>query len=175
MSYIEYTYVYIKYIKSKSKSQNCQVENNMKIIFSTEKFKSLAAMLCKLNDHGKAASISTRNFPLSKTIKINYRRCSYIFWVGCFEFLFAEECLKQNDICLQHWKYQLVILFGRANPASTATLWQRCHNVVVDVVTTLWHGRKWELYRRQFPTLWQRRSPTLSRRCLNVATTSPQH
>ena len=44
-----------------------------------------------------------------------------------------------------------------------------------DVVTTLWHGRKWELYRRQFPTLWQRRSPTLSRRCLNVATTSPQH
>ena len=62
-----------------------------------------------------------------------------------------------------------------STPAGTATLWQRCHNVVVDVVTTLWHGRKWELYRRQFPTLWQRRSPTLSRRCLNVATTSPQH
>ena len=56
-------------------------------------------------------------------------------------------------------------------PAGTATLWQRCHNAIVDVVTTLWHGRKWELYRRQFPTLWQRRSPTLSRRCYNVATT----
>ena len=28
-----------------------------------------------------------------------------------------------------------------------------------------------ELYRRQFPTLWQRRSPTLSRGCYNVATT----
>ena len=62
-----------------------------------------------------------------------------------------------------------------ALPAATAILWQRCHNVVVDVVITLWHGRKWELYQRQFPTLWQRRSPTLSRRCLNVATTSPQH
>ena len=57
MSHIEYTYVYIKYIKSKSNTQNCQVENNMKIICSTEKFKSLAAMFCKLNDHGKAASI----------------------------------------------------------------------------------------------------------------------
>ena len=53
-------------------------------------------------------------------------------------------------------------------PAGTATLWQRCHNVVVDVVTTLWHGRKWELCQRRFPTLWQRRSPTLSRRCHNV-------
>ena len=61
------------------------------------------------------------------------------------------------------------------NPAGTATLSQGCHNVVVDVVTTLWHGRIWKLYRRQFPTLWQRRSPTLSRRCLNVATTLPQH
>ena len=56
----------------------------------------------------------------------------------------------------------------------TATLWKRCENVVVDVVTT-WHGRKWELCRRQFPTLWQRRSPALSRGCHNVATTSPQH
>ena len=27
-------------------------------------------------------------------------------------------------------------------PAGTATLWQHCHNVVVDVATTLWHGRK---------------------------------
>ena len=57
-------------------------------------------------------------------------------------------------------------------PAGTATLWQRCHNVAVDVVTTLWQGRKWELYWwRQFPTLWQRRPPTLPRCCYNVATT----
>ena len=60
-------------------------------------------------------------------------------------------------------------------PAGIATLWQRCCNVVVDVVTMLWHGRKWELYQRLFPTLWQRRSPTLSRRCHNVAATLPQH
>ena len=60
-------------------------------------------------------------------------------------------------------------------PAGTATLWQCCHNVFVDVVTTLWHGRKWELCRCRFLTLWQRRSPTLWRRCHNVAATSPQH
>ena len=60
-------------------------------------------------------------------------------------------------------------------PAGTATLWQRCYNVVVDDVTTLWHCRKWELYRRQFPTLRQGCSPRLSKRCHNVATTSPQH
>ena len=56
-------------------------------------------------------------------------------------------------------------------PAGTATLWHRCNNVAVDVVTTLWHGRKWELYWRQFLTLWQRRPPTLPRCCYNVATT----
>ena len=39
------------------------------------------------------------------------------------------------------------------------------------LVTTLRHGPKWELCRRQFPTLWQRRSPTLSKRFHNVATT----
>ena len=49
-------------------------------------------------------------------------------------------------------------------------LWQCCHKVVVDVVTTLWHDRKWELCRRQFPTLWQRHSPTLTKRYHNVAT-----
>ena len=69
--YIEYIYVYIKYIKSKSNTQNCQFENNMKMIFATEKLKSLVTMLSKLHDHGKATSISTRSFPLSKTIKIN--------------------------------------------------------------------------------------------------------
>ena len=56
-------------------------------------------------------------------------------------------------------------------PAGTATLWHHCNNVAVDVVTTLWHGRKWELYWRQFLTLWQRRPPTLPRCCYNVATT----
>ena len=60
-------------------------------------------------------------------------------------------------------------------PAGTATLWQYCHNVVIDVVTTLWHDRKWELCRRRFRTLWQRDSPTLSRRCRNVAATSLEH
>ena len=60
-------------------------------------------------------------------------------------------------------------------PAGTATLWQRCDNVVVDVVTPLWQVRKWELWRRQFPTLWQCRCTTLPRHCHNVATTSLQH
>ena len=59
---------------------------------------------------------------------------------------------------------QAYIIFLSSSPADTATLWQLCDNVVVDFVTTLWHGRKWELYRSRFPTLWQRRSPTLSRR-----------
>ena len=49
MSSIEYIYVYIKYMKSKSNTQNCQDENNMEIIFATEKFKSLVAMLSKLH------------------------------------------------------------------------------------------------------------------------------
>ena len=71
VSSIEYIYVHIKYIKSKSNTQNCQVENNMKMIFTMEKFKSLVVMLSKLHDHGKVASTSTRSFPLSKTIKIN--------------------------------------------------------------------------------------------------------
>ena len=55
-----------------------------------------------------------------------------------------------------------------AVPAGTATLWQRCHNIVVDVVTTLWHGRKWELWRLWSPTLWQRRCLTLIQRCHNI-------
>ena len=63
----------------------------------------------------------------------------------------------------------------RSDPAGTVTLSQRCRNVVIDVVTTSWHGRKWELCRRRFSTLWQRRSPTLSRSSHNVAATSPQH
>ena len=71
ISSIKYIYVHIKYIKTKSNTQNCQVENNMKMIFTIEKFKSVVVMLSKLHDHGKATSTSTRNFPLSKTIKIN--------------------------------------------------------------------------------------------------------
>ena len=102
----------------------------------------------------------------------------YINVSGCIE---SGCCDKWNIkvieqpfyVCMDVWKSvfsatRRVIDFL---PAGTATLWQRCLNVVVDVDTTLWHGRKWELYRRQFPTLWQRRSPTLSRRCYNVATT----
>ena len=38
MASIEYIYIYIEYITSKSNSQNCQVENNMKIIFAMEKY-----------------------------------------------------------------------------------------------------------------------------------------
>ena len=41
MSSTEYIYVYIKYIKSNSNTQDCQTENNMKMIFPAEKFKSL--------------------------------------------------------------------------------------------------------------------------------------
>ena len=55
MSYIKYIYVCIKYIKSKSNTQNCQVENNMKIIFATEKFKSLVTMLCKSMERVQAS------------------------------------------------------------------------------------------------------------------------
>ena len=66
--FIEYIYVHIKYIKSKSNTQNYQVENNMKMIFTMEKFKPLVG---KLHDHRKAAITCTRSFPLSKTIKIN--------------------------------------------------------------------------------------------------------
>ena len=40
-------------------------------------------------------------------------------------------------------------------PAGTATLWQCCHSVVLDVVTTLWHGWKWKLWRHRSPALWQ--------------------
>ena len=47
---IKYIYAYIKYIKSKPNTQNCQVENN-KMIFAMEKFKSLVAMFSKLH-HG---------------------------------------------------------------------------------------------------------------------------
>ena len=71
MSSIKYIYVYIKYIKSKLNTQNYQDENNMEIIFATEKFKSLVVMLSKSHDHGKAANVSTKSFPQSKTIKIN--------------------------------------------------------------------------------------------------------
>ena len=50
---------------------------------------------------------------------------------------------------------------------------RRCDNH--DVVTKLWQGQKWELWRRQFPALWQRRCTKLPRRCYNVATMSLQH
>ena len=55
-------------------------------------------------------------------------------------------------------------------PAGTATLWQRCDNVVVDVVTALWHGRKWEFCRRHNVTLrrYQDVATTLLQRCNNI-------
>ena len=64
---------YIKHLKSKANTQNCQVENNRKMIFATEKFQPLVAILSNLRDHGKAISISTRSFTLPKTIKINQK------------------------------------------------------------------------------------------------------
>ena len=67
--FIEYIYVHIKYMKSKSNTQNYQVENNMTMIFTMEKFKPLVVMLSKLHDHGEVISTSTRGFPLSETIK----------------------------------------------------------------------------------------------------------
>ena len=76
--------------------------------------------------------------------------------------------LSDYEYIIFAWKQKLF-------PAGIATLWQHCHNVVVGVVTTLWHGQKWELCRHRFPTWWQRHSPTLSRRYNNVAATSPQH
>ena len=99
------------------------------------------------------------------------------FFEGCNPPLlgFWKNVIMKKLIFRKYCGFQGLNVFVILNPAGTVTLWQRCDNIVVDVVTTLWHGRKWELYRRQFPTLWQRRSPTLSRRCLNVATTSPQH
>ena len=112
ISSIEYIYVHIKYIKSKSNTQNCQVENNMKMIFTMEKFKSLVVMLSKLHDHGKAASTSTKSFPLSKTIKINQMVFLH-FLVGVLRVFLAEEYLKQNEFCLQHWKKSVsIVLVG---------------------------------------------------------------
>ena len=53
------------------------------MILAMEKFMSLVVMLNKLHDHGKATSINTRSFPLSKTIKINERVFLH-FLVGVF-------------------------------------------------------------------------------------------
>ena len=50
ISFIEYIYVHIEYIKNKSNTQNCQVENNTKMIFAMEKFKLLVVMLSKLSN-----------------------------------------------------------------------------------------------------------------------------
>ena len=80
--------------------------------------------------------------------------------------ILLRALIKSADV-----KYHLSHIY----PAGTATLWQRCDIVVVDVVTTFWQCQKCELWRRQFPTLWQRRCTTLPRRCHNVATTSLQH
>ena len=55
---------------------------------------------------------------------------------------------------------------------------RRCDNVVTTWLLTLSQSCctvENELHRRPFPTLWQRRPPTLPRRYHNVVTTSPQH
>ena len=54
-----------------------------------------------------------------------------------FTFNYTNNDEKQFDIDGKRWKV--------LNPAGTATLWQRCHNVVIDVVTALWYYRKWAL------------------------------
>ena len=89
---------------------------------------------------------------------LSERRRSVVFKS---QFSYITAGVPQGSI-LGTWMYLMCIndLSERlSTQASTATLWQRCHNVVVDVVTTLWHGRKWELYRRQdvASTLLQRR------------------
>ena len=90
-----------------------------------------------------------------------------------FFIIFVKKFIIQItwNLILYHWHASPAINYG----AGTATLWQRCDNVVVDAVTTLWQGRKWELWRRQFLTLWQRCCTTLPRRCHNVNTTWLQH
>ena len=47
--------------------------------------------------------------------RLKYTRwCSCIFWLEFCEILLAEEYLKQNDFCLQHWRKSVSNFFGRA-------------------------------------------------------------
>ena len=58
-------------------------------------------------------------------------------------------------------------------PSWHSELWQRCHNVIVDVVTTLWHDQKWVA-----PTSVSKVMTTslsdIVKSCHNVATMLPQ-
>ena len=48
--------------------------------------------------------------------------------------------------------------------AKTEALWQRCNNIVLDVITRLWQGLKWEFWWLQSLKLSQRRTTTLLQR-----------
>ena len=51
--------------------------------------------------------------------------------------------LKYCQGVLRLYKHQRKLIVGSSsNPAGTMMLRQCCHNVTVDVVTTLFHGRK---------------------------------
>ena len=100
ISSIEYIYVQFKYIKSKSNTQNCQVENNMKMIFAMEKFKSLVVMLSKLHDHGKATSTRTK------------LKGVLAFFVWSFpSFYLQKSTLSKMTSACNTEKNQLVIFF----------------------------------------------------------------
>ena len=92
----------------------------------------------------------------------------------CFDFFFSS---------CSHNIYILIVIRLFKVFSSSYSLWNCClFNMKKDdiqlaqprcdnVVTTLWHGRKWKLYRRQFPTLWQNRPPMFPQCCYNVAAT----
>ena len=86
----------------------------MEIIFATEKFKSLVALLIKVTRLRKATSVSTRSFPQPKTIEINWKMFLHVFVWGFPSFLLAEEYLNKITATCSTEKYQLVILCRRA-------------------------------------------------------------
>ena len=87
----------------------------MKIMSATEKFELLVAVLRKLYDHGKAESISTRRFSLSKTIKMNQKVFLHFFFgQGLPNFCLQKSTLSKTSSTCNTEKYQLVIRFGKA-------------------------------------------------------------
>ena len=123
------------------------------------------------NDNGRAC-----NFIKKETLAQVFS-CEF-YEISKNTFFYRTPLVAASELrasILSDYEYIIFAWKQKLFPAGTATLWQRCHNVVADVVTTLWHGWKWELCPRRFSTLWQRHFPTLSRRYNNVAATSPQH
>ena len=80
--------------------------------------------------------------------------------------IFYKNILRKTTFRMKLQDYIKTMMLDFINKR-TQQAQRRCDNIV----TTLWHGRKWELRRRRSPTLWQHRCPTLSRRCHSVATT----